>query len=288
MKKYEDDLRAVRPDKQPLSEEVILAKIAEHKKKRKDAAKRSKANKAARAAAGQGGVAGMKPEVLHAERRLRQAKVNQTTRIYNEVKQGGDQSRIDSAEIAMLEAKRDLAQLAGGGNAMGKKKKTRVKLPLSEEHQDELKAIVNEHTKNVREVLQEASTHSEYSANLHAEFVRFAQAKLNFYERLPDSPAKPRKVALLQKNYDRIAAKPADDTPWPLEVFDEFKRIMMNYRQEVDQIRLAPYKTIVRRDKRKELLEERTDAISALLVKNNISTKAHPRRNVRAQGIVGG
>ena len=278
-----------KPAKPAMSQVEIDARIKQIKAARKDKEKQRKANKAARAAAGQGGVAGMSHELLHAERRLRQAMVNQTTRIFNEAKQGGDQSTKDSAEIAMLEAKRNLAQLAGAGNAMGKKNKIHVKIP-SKDDQDKLRDIVSEHAKNVRVALETASTHLEYTANLHAEFVRFAKAKLNFYEGLPDSPAKLRKVALLQENYDRIAAKPVDGTRWePIEVFTEFKRIMMDYRQEVDQIRLMmPYTPKGRREKRKELLKERTEAISALLVKNNIPTKARPKRNVRAQGIVGG
>lgn len=277
-----------KPAKPAMSNEEIDERIAAIKVRRKEKDKTRKKNKADRAAAGQGGATGMSPALLHAERSLRQEKVDQTTRIFREVQQDGDQSTIDSAKIAMLEAKRDLAQLAGAGNASGKKKKIHVKLPLSEEQQNELKKIVNEHTKNVREVLQDASTHPEYSANLHAEFVRFAGAKLNFYKGLPDSPKKPKKVAILQKIYDTLAAKPADATQWDLEVFNEFKSIMMNYRQEVDQIRLMPYSPKGRRDKRKELLKERTDVISALLIRNNIATKARPRRNVRAQGIAGG
>jgi hypothetical protein len=271
-----------------MSTEAINERIQEIKDDRKKKEKQRKANKAARAAAGQGGATDMTPALLHAERSLRQAKLDQKTRIFREAQQDGDQSTIDSAKIAMLEAKRDLAQLAGAGNASGKKKKNHVKLPLSEEQQDQLKEIVNEHTKNVRGVLEEASTHPEYSANLHAEFVRFAQAKLNFYEGLPESPKKPKKVAILQKNYEIIAAKPADDTRWPLNVFNGFKSIMMSYRQQVDQLSDTSYTPKERREKRKELLKARTEAISAFLQSNNITTKARPKRNVPAQGIIGG
>jgi hypothetical protein len=287
MKKYEDDLRAVRPDKQPLSEEVILAKIAEHKKKRKDAAKRSKANKAARAAAGQGGahlqskaIRDKKLELTNVDEKFAQLKKEKVFTGQTITQQEEDQYKATKELLEVQLRKLEIKEqpYAGqGGNASGKQKKKHVKLSLSPDLQDELKEMVSKHAKAVRNALEEAIDHVDYSVKLHNELESFAKKKLNLYDRLPDSPTKPAKVAILQKIYDKIKDNPVDQTIWDDKVFDEFKDIMHKYRDAVDAMRLQSYKSKERRDMRKGFLQTRSKKILALLEKNNIMQREKAR-----------
>jgi hypothetical protein len=91
------------------------------------------------------------------------------------------------AQLRKLEIKdQPYAGQAGTASCKKKKGKNHVKLPLSKEQQDQLKDMVSKHAKKVRDELEIATTHAEYSANLHKEFESFAKRKLDFYNGLPD------------------------------------------------------------------------------------------------------
>jgi hypothetical protein len=262
-----------KPAKPPMDEYAIETRISEIKQKRKEVDKKRKANKAVHAA---GGVPGMSHAELKAERALRQEVLTQATQAYKEAQESGaDQATLGEAKIRMLKARVELAKLnpgQGAGNTSGKKKKKRVKVPLSEDERTQLMGIVSRHTMNVRNAL-EATTHAEYSARLHEEFVNFAGEKLQFYNSLADSPGRQKKIAVLQEIYDKIKGQRVDDTFWPLNVFSEFKQIMTKYRRNVDELLDKPYTSKVRREKRKELLHQRTIDISTLLKDSNITIK---------------
>lgn len=263
--------RAFKP---AMSEKDIEARITEIQEKRKK-------NKLARAAAAQGGATGKSHGVLKLERRLADLEVLWKTYLHDQTKA---KQKVNEQKLAEYESERDLLlakidrakldHVQGAGNNSGKKKKKRVKVPLDPEQQKKLDELVNLHIQSVRSALDDSSLHSEYSAKLHEEFVKFAREKLEFYKSLPDSPAKKKKVGIVQEYHDRCAARPVDDSRWPNEVFTEFKRIMNHCREEVEKVRsIEVYTSKGRSEKIKELRKERTKEIKDLLDNNGLNSR---------------
>lgn len=276
-----------KPAKPAMSEAEIDARIKQIKAARKDKDKKRKANKAARAAAGQGGahlqskaIRDKKLELTNVDEKFAQLKKEKVFKGQTITQQEEDEYKATKELLEVQLRKLEIKEqpYAGqGGNASGKQKKKHVKLSLSPDLQDELKEMVSKHAKAVRNALEVAIDHEDYSVKLHKELESFALNKLNLYDRLPDSPTKPAKVAILQKIYDKIKDTPVDKTIWDAPVFNEFKDIMHEYRDEVDAMRSQSHTSKERRDMRKGFLQTRSKKILALLEKNNIMQREKVR-----------
>ena len=281
MKKYEDDLRAVRPDKPPLSEEVILAKIAEHKKKRKDAVKRSKANKAARAAAGQGGahlqskaIRDKKLELTNVDERFAQLKKEKVFKGQAITKQEEDEytatKQLLEIQLRKLEIK-DEPYAGQGGNASGKKKKKKSnKIALSAENKTAFEQIVSDHAGNVIDALDQAETHADYSQKLKKEFQRFSKDKVRFYDKLPtvtdkELNAKERRIKHVQDVASKYQAKNVDEGQWNPTNFADFKILMNEYRTKLQQINVDLMPSVQKSNVKKSLRSKRTLLVQDLL-----------------------
>lgn len=261
------------PDKPALSKEEIGERIGLIKAKRKQAEKRRKERKKqARAASGATGNA---DEVLKLERREAALDVKWKTYVN---KQAKDRQKVDESllreyesEKELLQAKIRAAKLApvhGAGSKSGKKKKQRVKITLDSEQKFRLQSIETTHTQNLRDILDKSENHQVYCKSIHDEFVQFASEKVTFYRSLPESTGKEKKIASAQKYYDKCNTRAVDTAEWQPSVFSAFKKIMQEYRTNVQNLPSGE------KNKRiKELRKERTKTIEALLVENGLSSR---------------
>jgi hypothetical protein len=260
---------------QPHSEEEIEAKLAKRAEKRSA----KKANKTAHAA---GGVPGKSPAQLKAERDLAQEVLRQATQAYKEAQESGaDQATLGEAKIRMLQAKVELTKLNPGQGAGNGKKKKHVKVPLSEDERTQLRGIVKSHTEQLRHALLDSKSHSQYSEALHSEFVDFAQRKYQFYADLKESPSQKKKVKIALEIFEKAKVREVDKKSWPQDTFEEFKRIMLKYRREIDEYKVSNLQPKQKRERQKALLKARTQEIETLLTEANLKTVK--REVMRAQ-----
>lgn len=265
--------------KPALSQEEINKRITLIKEKRKETEKRRRERKKqARAASGATGNA---DQVLKLERREAELDVKWKKYVNKQVKA---RQEVDEAlekeyesEKELLQAQIRAAKLApvhGAGSKSGKKKKNRVKIILTTADKSRLKGIETKHVQNLREILDKSENHQAYCQSIHNEFVEFAKAKRTFYESLPQSTGRDKKIAIVEKYHEKCENRPVDTADWDSVVFSEFKRIMQEYRAEVDEVRANfVYTSKFKSDKLKDLRKARTEAIKDLLVQNGLYVK---------------
>lgn len=218
---------------------------------------------------------------LNAERAVHNEVVRQTTNAFKEAKKGNDQALIDSTKLAMLEAIRDRSKLNGVTSTRsksGKKKKNRVKIDLDSDQEFRLENIETNHRKSLRDILDKSENHQAYCQSIHDEFVEFAQEKITFYQSLPQSDAREKKIAIAEKYYEKCRSRPVDTVDWDGVVFSQFKKIMQEYRADVQEVRDHDvYASKFKSQKIKDLRKARTKTIKDLLVQNGLYLEEQAR-----------
>lgn len=261
--------RAFKP---AMSEKDIEARITEIQEKRKK-------NKLARAAAAQGGAPHMSQAQLNAERAYHNELVRQATKAFKEASESGNQAVIDSTKLAMLAAKLERSKLDGvnsTGNTSGKKKKkSRPKLTLDKEEENELARIVSEHKTAVRQALTDADSHADYSQKLHDEFVAFATARAEFYETfVKKSSAQMKRAKIARASVAKCEAREVDQSVWEEKAFDEFREIIETYKTELDRINADIRKPEVQRTtERKQKRDSKNKSVSDLIARYNYGSR---------------